>query len=178
MLSNCMYAPMPCCSKDADCTLAGKSDPRCLPLFDVVKNFCGGAVPTGNVCRYDECSVDSDCVAGKPAGDTVATCLPSGAPASGAVNAPLLYNSTCVYGICRTNADFTLHPGGRCLYGLAATHGMSNLNYVLFCAYPSDPCQIASNGSTTGCAPPSPSFCVPNDNLQGRTCGQGPPAYP
>jgi hypothetical protein len=172
-----MFASMPCCSKDADCTQAGKANARCLPLFDVAQNFCGGALPAGNVCRYDQCSADLDCAAGKPAGVTVATCFPAGAPPSHVADAPTLYNSACVYGVCRTDADCTLHPGGQCLYGLAATNGVCNLNYVLFCAYPSDPCQTGPTG-VMGCTNAGNSACVPNANYQGRACGKPPPAYP
>jgi hypothetical protein len=157
-----------CCSKDADCAETGKTDARCLPLIDVEENFCGGAVPAGNVCRYDQCADDADCKAQTPTGATVATCLPSGAFGR--------YNTACVYGGCRTDADCTKHPGGQCQYGLAATNGVCNLNDVLFCAYPSDPCQTGANGTTTGCA--NGMICVPNADYQGRECGKPPPAYP
>jgi hypothetical protein len=162
-LMTCQTGDSGCCSKDGDCTQG--SHGRCLPLIDVKENFCGGAVPIGNVCRYDQCATDADCKAGMPAGTTVATCLPSGA-----LNT---LDATCAYGVCRTDADCTLHPGGNCQYGQAATHGVCSLRNVLFCAYPSDPC---GNASSQPCG--SPMICVPNDNLQGRVCGQGPPQYP
>jgi hypothetical protein len=152
-----------CCSKDADCAETGKTDARCLPLVDVEQNFCGGAVPAGNVCRYDQCADDADCKAQTPIGATVATCLPSGIFDH--------YNTACAYGVCRTDADCTKHPGGSCEYGLAATNGVCSLNDVLFCAYPSDPCQ-----TTTGCD--NGMICVPNADYQGRECGKPPPAYP
>ena len=168
--------PFPCCSNDAACKQAGKTNARCLPDIDVAVDFCGGAVPFSNVCRYDECSVDSDCVAQKPAGATVATCLPAGALVDAFnSNRDSRYNATCAYGVCRTDADCTLHPGGQCTFGLAATGGKCSLVDVLFCAYPSDPCQ--GNGfSQTACG--GAGYCVPNANNQGRQCGQGPPAYP
>jgi len=133
----------------------------------VEENFCGGALPAGNTCRYDQCSVDADCTAQAPAGATVATCVPSGAFG--------LYNSACIYGGCRTDADCTRHPGGQCQYGLAATNGVCNLVDVLFCAYPNDPCQTGTNG-TTGCV--GDMICVPDADYQGRQCGKPPPAYP
>jgi hypothetical protein len=140
----------------------------------VAVNFCGGAIPFGNVCSHDECLNDSDCAANKPAGAAVATCLPAGALADpGNSDHHSLYNATCAYGACRTNADCTLHPGGHCQYGIAATGGMCNLNSVLFCAYPSDPCQVSANY-----APSAPCYCAPNANDQGQSCGKPPPAYP
>jgi hypothetical protein len=151
--------------KDTDCTQAGKANARCLPLIDVIENFCGGAFPAGNACRYDQCQTDTDCRAAAPAGAAVSTCVPSGALG--------VYNSTCVSGGCRTDSDCTLHGGGRCQYGQAATNGVCSLRNVLFCAYPSDPC---GNASSPAC--PSGMICVPNDNYQGRQCGKAPPAYP
>jgi len=162
-LMTCNGTDASCCSKDGDC--AQGSHGRCLPLIDVKQNFCGGAFPFGNACAYDQCASDTDCKAGMPAGSTVATCLPSGALDT--------LDATCAYGVCRTDADCTLHPGGACRYGQAATHGVCSLRDVLFCAYPSDACD---GTSAKPCA--SPTICVPNDNLQGRVCGQGPPQYP
>jgi hypothetical protein len=169
--------PFPCCPNDAACAQTGKTNARCLPNVDVEVNFCGGAVPFGNVCRYDECGVDSDCVSQKPAGATVATCLPPGALEDDFnSNRDSRYNATCAYGVCRTDADCTLHPGGQCTYGLAATGGKCSLVDVLFCAYPSDPCQ--GNGFTQTACEGGPGWCVPNADGQGRECGEGPPAYP
>jgi hypothetical protein len=154
-----------CCTMDADCTAMAKG--RCLPLFNVAENFCGGAFPQGNVCRYDKCASDADCVGGKPAGATIATCLPSGA-----LNT---YFATCAYGICRTNADCTKHPGGKCTYGQAPTNGVCSLHNELFCAYPTDPCGVGS-ATPTSCM--GGQICVPADDGQGRLCGKGPPQYP
>ena len=156
-----------CCLKDTDCAQAGITNARCLPRFYVAQNFCGGAVPQGNVCRHDTCGIDSDCNVQTLTRATVATCAPPGAFG--------LYNSACVYGGCRTDADCAQHPGGKCQYGLAATNGVCNLRNVLFCAYPSDPCQTGANG-TTGC--PGSMICVPNTDYQGRQCGEPPPTYP
>jgi hypothetical protein len=164
-LGACQSGQAGCCMKDTDCTQPADSNGRCLPLFDVVENFCGGAVPVGNVCRYDQCKVDADCKATAPAGATVSTCVPSGAFG--------LYNATCVSGGCRTDGDCTLHAGGRCQYGQAATNGVCALRNVLYCAYPSDPCGNADSSPCTGGM-----ICVPNDNYQGRQCGKAPPAYP
>src|SRR5579872_5224073 len=121
-LESCAAAGVACCTKDADCTEHPAA--RCLRLLDVVENFCGGAAPQGNACRYDVCKTDDDCKAAAPAGATVATCLPSGA-----LNT---WFATCAYGACRTDADCTLHPGGQCQYGQAATNGMCNLHNVLY----------------------------------------------
>jgi hypothetical protein len=165
MLQGCgVGAPAGCCLKDSDCTqgVAG----RCEEHLLVAQNFCGGAIAAGNTCIYDECSSDADCKT-PPTGAKVAACAPSGALG--------LLSAGCVYGGCRTDADCTTHPGGQCQYGLAATKGVCNLRYVFFCAYPSDPCQVTSTG-TTGCS--SPMICVPQDNYDGRLCGAGPPEYP
>jgi hypothetical protein len=164
-LGTCQAGDPTCCLKDADCTQPNNG--RCLPLRNVKENFCGGAVPFGNVCHYDQCRTDADCKAQMPAGATVSTCLPSGAFG--------LFNTTCVYGVCRTDADCGLHPGGRCQYGLAATNGVCSLRNVLFCAYPSDPCQVANNVST-GCT--QGKICVPTASYQGRECGAPAPMYP
>jgi hypothetical protein len=118
----------------------------------------------GNICHHDQCRVDGDCKAQMPAGATVAICAPAGALNQGA-------NAGCVYGGCRTEADCTKHPDGRCQYGLADTGGACSVRYVLFCAYPSDPCLTAA-----GCS--SLMICVPNDDYQGRRCGKGLPMYP
>ena len=164
-LMTCQTADTTCCLKEADCTQS--TNGRCLPLLDVKENFCGGAIPLGNVCRYDQCRGDADCTAQAPAGATVSACVPSGAFG--------LYNATCVYGGCRTDADCSLHPGGSCQYGQAATNGVCSLRNVLFSAYPSDSCQVTNN-ATTGC--PSGKICVPKSSYQGRECGAPPPEYP
>jgi hypothetical protein len=164
-LTTCQTGGTTCCLKDADCTQS--TNGRCLPLLDVEENFCGGAIPLGNVCRYDQCRTDADCTAEAPAGATVSSCVPSGAFG--------LYNATCIYGGCRTNADCGLHPGGSCQYGQAATNGVCSLRNVLFCAYPSDSCQVTNN-ATTGC--PAGKICVPKSSYQGRECGAPPPEYP
>jgi hypothetical protein len=160
MPSSCQFAGTgtPCCMSDADCT--AKTHGRCVPRTSFPG--CGGAIPQGNACVYDECATDADCKAALPAGATVATCLPSGALGG--------LTAACAYGACRTHADCTKHPGGACQYGLGPTHGQCVLIDVLFCAYPSDPCpaQACSTGM----------LCVPNDNYQGRQCGPGPPMYP
>lgn len=161
-LDSCSFAQQPCCTKDGDCTNGTAG--RCWPNRNVVENFCGGAVPTGNVCRYDLCTTDADCTQ-KPAGANVATCLPSGALGT--------YFAKCAYGGCRTNADCTQHPGGVCSYGLGPTNGACSLVDVLFCAYPSDPC----GNPGQNCASPG-MVCAPNTDYQGRACAQGPPAYP
>ena len=164
-LTTCQPGDTTCCLDDADCTQA--TNGRCLPLLDVKENFCGGAIPLGNVCRYDQCRTDADCTAQAPAGATVSTCVPSGAFG--------LYDATCVYGGCRTDADCSLYPGGSCQYGQAATNGVCSLRNVLFCAYPSDACQVTNN-ATTGC--PAGKICVPKSSYQGRECGAPPPEYP
>jgi hypothetical protein len=162
-LASCEFTSTPCCTKDGDCT--DKASGRCLPLRTVQENFCGGAVPQGNVCRYDLCASDADCKAQTPTGATVATCLPSGALGN--------FFAKCAYGGCRTDADCTKNPGGRCAYGLAASNGVCSLVNVLFCAYPSDPCGEAS---APACS--AGMVCVPNDDYQGRKCGKAPPMYP
>jgi hypothetical protein len=151
-----------CCSSDAACT--GGKDGRCISNRATYLG-CGGAVPTGNSCHYDDCSTDSDCKSG-PAAATVATCVPPGALG--------VYTATCVYGGCRIDADCTLHAGGKCTYGEQATHGMCDRGYVLFCAYPNDPCatNMQCQGNPNGIA------CVPEDNFQGRHCSAPPPAFP
>jgi hypothetical protein len=164
-LATCQPGDTTCCLKNADCTQS--TNGRCLPLVDVEENFCGGAIPLGNVCRYDQCRTDADCTAQAPAGATISSCVPSGAFG--------LYNATCIYGGCRTDADCLSHPGGSCKYGEAATNGVCSLRNVLFCAYPSDSCQVTNN-ATTGC--PSGKICVPKSNYQGRECGAPPPEYP
>ncbi len=161
-LLDCQSGDPTCCASDAVCThgLGG----RCLRRPG---NPCGGAAPFGNACSYDGCAADADCRTGMPAGATVSACVPSGA-------FPGIYVATCIYGGCRTDADCTLHPGGQCSYGNAATHnGMCDLRQVFFCAYPSDPCQ----GANTGCQ----AFlflCLPQENYQGRICSAPPPEYP
>ena len=164
-LSGCLGTDPTCCLNAGACTQSTTG--RCLPLWNVKENYCGGAIPLGNVCRYDQCQTDADCNAQAPAGATVSTCVPSGAFG--------LFNATCVYGGCRTDADCGLSPGGTCQYGLAATNGVCSLRNVLFCAYPSDACQVANN-ATTGC--PQGKICVPKSSYQGRECGAPPPAYP
>jgi hypothetical protein len=158
----CQASDPTCCASDAVCT-SGVGG-RCLRRPG---SPCGGAVAFGNACGYDECVADADCRTGMPAGATVSACVPSGA-------FPGIYVATCIYGGCRTDADCTLHAGGKCTYGNAATHnGMCDLRQVFFCAYPSDPCQ----GTNTGCQ----TFlflCLPQENYQGRVCSAPPPAYP
>jgi hypothetical protein len=157
VLQSCQYAGTPCCMSDADCTQ--KANGRCVP-----KNYipnCGGAVPVGNTCVYDQCATDADCKTAPPAGATVATCLPA---IQGRVT------KICGYGGCRTNLDCTKHPGGLCQFGRGPTHGQCSLYDEFFCAYPSDPCPAQT------CA--FPMVCVPNDDYQGRQCGPGPPMYP
>jgi hypothetical protein len=172
-LDMCFNDATPCCMHDADCAQAGKSNARCLPDRNVAQDFCGGAQPAGNVCSYDKCSVDSDCNSGKPAGATVATCLPAGALVdSFNSDQASLYNAVCAYGVCRTDADCMLHSGGRCQFGLANPNGMCSLSDVLYCAYPSDPCQTSGNFMGNAC------YCVPNANDQGQQCGKAPPMYP
>ncbi|HVU02285.1 MAG TPA: hypothetical protein VHE30_11060 [Polyangiaceae bacterium] len=160
-LDSCQFAQAPCCTADADCT--DGTNGRCWPKLDVAENFCGGAVPTGNDCRYDRCASDADCTQ-KPAGASVAVCLPAGALGT--------YFAQCVYGGCRTNADCTAHPGGVCTYGQGPTNGACSLVNELYCAYPSDPCGNAGQDC------PSPKICVPKADYQGRECGAGPPMYP
>ena len=145
---------------DGDCQLGAGG--RCVSRRTNLG--CGGAVPVGNECHYDGCTKDSDC--GQPsAGATVVTCVPAGALG--------FFTAACVLGGCRTDADCTQHADGRCLFGLAATHnGMCDLRQVLFCAYPSDPCQGASVGCTQNL------ICVPNEDYQGQHCGPRPPQYP
>jgi hypothetical protein len=164
-LSGCLGTDPTCCLNDGGCTQS--TNGRCLPLFDVKENFCGGALPQGNVCRYDQCRTDADCKALAPAGATVSACVPSGAFG--------LFNATCVYGGCRTDADCGFSPGGTCQYGLAATNGVCSLRNVFFCAYPSDACQVVDN-APTGCL--QGKICVPKSTYQGRECGAPPPAYP
>ena len=156
-LQSCQFGGTPCCMADADCT--DKPHGRCVPRNYI--SGCGGAIPVGNTCLYDECATDTDCKATMPAGATVAICLPA---IQGRVT------KICTYGICRTHADCKKHPGGLCVYGLGPSHGKCALVDELFCAYPSDPCPA------TAC--PSPMQCVPNDDYQGQQCGPGPPQYP
>jgi hypothetical protein len=163
-LRMCPQGEPTCCTGDGDCTLAadgGQTDKgRCLPRTSP----CGGAVPIGNICQFDECRTDADCTAKMPAGATVAICAPAGA---------LNHDSAgCVYGGCRTDADCTRSPGGRCSYALADTGGACVVRNVLFCAYPNDPCTM-----TGGCSPPA-MICVPSADYQGRRCGKGLPMYP
>jgi hypothetical protein len=156
-LQSCQFGGTPCCMADADCT--DKPHGRCVPRNYIAG--CGGAIPVGNTCLYDQCATDADCKAAMPAAATIATCLP-------AIQGRVTKN--CVYGACRTHADCTKHPGGVCTYGLGPTHGQCSLVDEFFCAYPSDPCPA------TAC--PSLMQCVPNDDYQGRQCGPGPPMYP
>jgi hypothetical protein len=172
-LEACFNDATPCCLHDADCAQTGKTTPRCLPHRDVAQDFCGGAQPVGNVCSYDQCSVDFDCNSGKPAGAMVATCLPAGALVDRFnSDRASLYNAVCGYGVCRTDADCTLHPGGQCQFGLVNPNGMCSLSDVLYCAYPSDPCQTSDNFMGNAC------YCVPTANDQGQQCGKAPPMYP
>jgi hypothetical protein len=154
-----------CCQSDADC--AKSAGGRCVSYRETDLN-CGGAQPFGNACVYEACHTDSDCRAQMPPGATVSTCVPPGALG--------FFVSMCIHGGCRTDTDCALHPGGRCLFGLAATHnGMCDLRQVLYCAYPSDPCQPgpdACSGSS------SILRCLPNEDYQGRHCAPGPPQYP
>jgi hypothetical protein len=155
-----------CCMADTDCTQHAGG--HCVSRLASTLG-CGGARPFGNGCLYDACTTDADCAAGKPAGATVAACIPTGALG--------LHTATCIYGGCRTDADCTLHPGGSCQFGLAATHdGACDLRQVLYCGYPTDPCQ-ARYGSCPTDAGPGP-VCVPEESYQGRRCVPPPPAYP
>jgi hypothetical protein len=162
-LGSCPNGDPACCTKDGDCSQ--QSGGRCLPLLQVKENFCGGAVPLGNACRYDQCRADADCKASAPAGAKVSACVPSGALDT--------WVATCVHGGCRTDADCVLHAGGRCQYGQAATNGQCVLRNVFFCAYPSDPCGTLEAKPCSG-----GQICVPNADYQGRQCGKAPPAYP
>jgi hypothetical protein len=164
-LASCQSSTGTCCLHDSDCAQTSATNARCLPLIDVKENYCGGAIPVGNVCRSDQCRADADCKATAVAGATVWTCLPAGAFG--------LYNAACVSGICRTDADCTVHAGGHCQYGQAATKGVCSLHNVLFCAYPTDAC---GNSDSPPCG--GGLTCVPNDNFQGRQCGQSPPQFP
>ena len=51
---------------------------------------------------------------------------------------------------------------------------VASLRNVLFCAYPSDACQVVNN-ATKGC--PQGKICVPKTTYQGRECGAPPPTY-
>ena len=170
-LNSCQAADTTCCRSDSDC--AQPTNGRCLPSPDAEERACGAAVPLGNVCRDDQCGTDADCLAREPGVAPLAACLPSGAFG--------LFSATCAYGICRTDADCVLHAGGKCQYGWAATGGFCSFHYgsilpgVLFCAYPSDPCQVAHNASTE--CPPG-KICVPSGGGQGQECGLPPPVYP
>ena len=159
-LRSCQFGGPTCCTSDATCTQGSAG--RCIPTpFPP----CGGAAPIGNICSYSACAADADCLAATPAGATASVCVPSGAFG--------LFGAKCIYGGCRTDADCTLHPGGTCQYGNAATHnGMCDLRQVFFCAYPSDPCQ----GNATGCQ--IPQICLPEETYQGRHCAPGPPQFP
>jgi hypothetical protein len=86
---------------------------RCLPRTSLPG--CGGAIPEGNVCVYDQCATDADCKAAMPAGAAIATCPPSGA--LGRVEANLR-----VRGLPHERR-LTKNPGGVCLYDLGPTHG-------------------------------------------------------
>ena len=99
-LDMCQATDTTCCTQDASCTMGTAG--RCLPKRSVAENFCGGAIPFGNVCKYDQCRSDTDCKAMAPAGTTVSACVPSGA-----LNT---FDATCVHGVCRTDAD--TGPGG------------------------------------------------------------------
>jgi hypothetical protein len=157
----CFGSDSDCCTLDSECTDEGTA--WCVPNASVTLS-CGGAIPSGNTCLRGECGEDVECAPSLPAGATVAMCAPRGAFG--------LFAATCVYGGCRTNADCTLHDGGECRYELAATHQGCDLHYVLFCAYPNDPCQ-ERHGSCD-----SPMVCAPEDDYQGRHCVPPPPMYP
>jgi hypothetical protein len=163
-LMSCQNAPTPCCTKNGDCT--DSPNGRCLPLWNVKENYCGGAIPQGNVCRYDQCKADVDCKASATGGLPVSACIPSGAFG--------LFTNTCVRGVCRVDADCALHPGGRCVYGLAPTNGTCSLLDVLSCAYANDPCGDGKACPADAAGP----LCVPKPNLQGRECGLPPPQFP
>jgi hypothetical protein len=173
-LSTCQSVTTRCCLHDTDCTTPTAG--LCVPNGAVTTTFCGGFQPLGNTCRSDECAKDADCDASKPAGTAKAACFPSGVY-NGARN---LYTATCVFGACRTDADCAQSAGGRCSYGLAPTHGVCNLQYVTYCAYPSDPCHL-DGFTTVGCEPGlgvTVTICVPQDDLQGMHCGPAPPMIP
>jgi hypothetical protein len=161
----CQSFDQMCCTSDTACT--AHAGGHCVSRLASALS-CGGARPFGNACSYDACVTDADCMPGLPAGATVAACIPAGALG--------LHAASCRYGGCRTDADCTLHPGGTCELGLAATHnGMCDLRQVLFCAYPTDPCQ-ARYGSCPQNA--GPLVCAPEESYQGRHCVPAPPAYP
>jgi hypothetical protein len=171
-LNPCQPGDTTCCRSDADCVQSPNG--RCLLSPDREERACGVAVPVGNTCHYDQCRADADCLAREPGATPFAACLPSGAFG--------LFNATCAYGGCRTDADCVLHPGGTCQYGLSAAGGLCSLYNgsllpgVLFCAYPSDPCQVAHNASTEAECPQG-KICVPA-GYQGQACGPPPPVYP
>jgi hypothetical protein len=152
-----------CCSDDAEC--ADGTAGRCISTRATYFG-CGGAVPIGNKCNYAECAADADCLPSTPQGATLAACVPAGALG--------LYTAACIYGGCRTDQDCTLHPGGECRFGEAATHGTCDRRRVLFCAYPSDPCGSDSDCQQAG----SFQVCVPEESYQGRHCAPAPPMYP
>jgi len=159
--AECFGSDVNCCTADSECT-DGEGG-RCIPNSETVLS-CGGAVPVGNACNCDACSTDADCAADLPADSTVAACVPPGALGS--------YTASCVYGVCRTDADCTEESGGQCIYGFAATHGGCDLRLVLSCAYPSDPCQVRY-GDCDGAM-----VCAPEEDLQGQHCVAPPPMYP
>jgi hypothetical protein len=157
----CPTGDFNCCTKDADC-----KNGRCISDQSVYgTSYCGHPVPDEGACSYDECQTDRDCRARFAGSAAMTACVPSGQFG--------LFTSTCVNGACRTDADCVLHSGGKCQYGLAATKGDCSNYKVLFCAYPSDPCQVKDNPATT-C--PGGQICVPADNYQGQVCGLPPPA--
>ena len=152
-----------CCAEDAQC--ADGAGGRCISRFNTYFG-CGGAVPSGNGCNYDACASDADCNSQRPSGATVSACLPAGALGR--------YTATCIHGGCRTDADCTLHPGGQCRFGEAATHGTCDRRNVFFCAYPTDSCQSNAQCQDSGTF----FLCLPEENYQGRHCAPPPPMYP
>ncbi len=140
---------------DADCTASTNRSMLAASVVYVSRAVAERSPVTP--CTYDECATDADCKAGMPATVARAACVPAGALGR--------TNAACVYGACRTNADCTKHPGGTCQYGLAAPFGRCVFDDVLFCAYPSDPCPAQACASLMK--------CYPNDDDQGRSCGQG-----
>jgi hypothetical protein len=91
--------PDDCCAS-SDCT--GGSNGGCFggPLF-----YCGGAFPgNANVCVYDECQADADCVA--QSSGLRGLCVPGGTFGE--------KRAHCTYGDCRVDADCQSRSGGQC----------------------------------------------------------------
>jgi len=141
----------PCCSSSECPPADGGPAPICA-AFQV--GYCGGAMPPpNNVCRYPECSSDSDCGPHR-------ACIPSGAFS--------YFFATCLPAECRIDADCTARTGGSC-----RPLGLGQCNRVagFFCAYQGDVCASDVDCETIE----SGQRCIPAD---GGTACVLPPEFP